>query len=54
MIKSYKHIVWDWNGTILCDVDLGIEIMNGLLQQRSLSLRTSPSYRDLFTIPVRD
>jgi phosphoglycolate phosphatase len=54
MIKSYKHIVWDWNGTIFCDVDLGIEIMNGLLHQRSLPLLTRLSYRDLFTIPVKD
>jgi hypothetical protein len=54
VIKSYKHIIWDWNGTILCDVELGIEIMNGLLRQRSLHLLMSPSYRDLFTIPVKD
>jgi phosphoglycolate phosphatase len=54
MIKRYKHIIWDWNGTILCDVNLGIEIMNGLLHQRSLPLLTSLSYRDLFTIPVKD
>ena len=54
MIKSYKHIIWDWNGTIFCDVDLGIEIMNGLLHQRGLPLLTSLSYRDLFTIPVKD
>jgi phosphoglycolate phosphatase len=54
MIKSYKHIIWDWNGTISCDVDLGIEIMNGLLHQRSLPLLTSLSCRDLLTIPVKD
>jgi phosphoglycolate phosphatase len=54
MIKNYKHIVWDWNGTILCDVELGIEIMNGLLQQRRLALLTPASYRDLFTMPVQD
>ena len=40
MIRSYKHIIWDWNGTIFCDVDLGIEIMNGLLDQRGLPLLT--------------
>ena len=53
MIKNYKHVVWDWNGTILCDVELGIEIMNGLLQQRRLALLTPASYRDLFTMPVQ-
>ena len=54
MIKSYQHIIWDWNGTIFCDVDLGIEIMNGLLRQRGLPLLTRLSYRDQFTIPVKD
>jgi phosphoglycolate phosphatase len=54
MIKSYKHVIWDWNGTIFCDVDLGIEIMNGLLHKRSLPLLTSLSYRDVFAIPVKD
>lgn len=53
-IKNYKHIIWDWNGTIFRDVDLGIEIMNGLLHQRGLPLLTNLSYRELFTIPVED
>ena len=54
MIRSYKHIIWDWNGTIFCDVELGVEIINELLQQRRLPLLTTPAYRDVFTIPVRD
>ncbi len=54
MIKSYKHVIWDWNGTIFSDVDLGVEIINGLLHQRRLPLLTRASYRDMFTIPVRD
>ena len=53
MIKSYKHIIWDWNGTIHCDVDLGIEIMTKLLDQRSLPLLTSLSYRRLFTTRLK-
>jgi phosphoglycolate phosphatase len=54
MIQQYKHVVWDWNGTILCDVDLGIDIMNGLLGRRGLPLLTRSSYRDAFIMPVKD
>ncbi len=54
MLKSYKHIVWDWNGTILSDVELGLEIINGLLQERRLALLTTESYRDVFMMPVQN
>jgi phosphoglycolate phosphatase len=54
MIKKYKHVIWDWNGTIFNDVELGIEIINGLLRPRGLPLLTRTSYRALFTIPVKD
>jgi phosphoglycolate phosphatase len=53
MINRYKHVIWDWNGTIFNDVDLGIEIMNGLLSKRGLPLLTNLSYRAVFTIPVQ-
>jgi phosphoglycolate phosphatase len=52
MIERYKHVIWDWNGTIFNDVDLGVQIMNGLLRQRGLPLLSSSSYRAVFTIPV--
>ena len=54
MIKKYKHVIWDWNGTIFSDVELGIEIINGLLHRRGLPLLDVVSYRATFTIPVRD
>ncbi len=54
MIKHYKHVIWDWNGTIFSDVALGIEIVNGLLRERGLPLVDEKSYRDVFTIPVKD
>ena len=36
MIKNYKHIIWDWNGTILNDVDLCVELINELLKEHNL------------------
>ena len=29
-----KYIIWDWNGTLLDDVALCIDVMNGMLRRR--------------------
>ena len=54
MIEKYKHIIWDWNGTIFNDVVLGVDIINKLLKERKLNLLTIDLYKDVFTIPVKD
>lgn len=50
----YRHIVWDWNGTLLDDVDYSIAVMNGLLARRDLPLLDRARYHALFDFPVRD
>jgi len=35
-IAKYKHIIWDWNGTLINDVWLVVEIMNKMLKKRKL------------------
>jgi len=54
MIEKYKHIIWDWNGTIFNDVELCVELINELLEQRGLKTVTLDKYRNVFTIPVRN
>jgi len=54
MIEKYKHIIWDWNGTIFNDVELGVEIINGMLAGRGITPLTTELYREKFTIPVQD
>lgn len=54
MIKKYKHIIWDWNGTILNDVNLCVELINWLAQSRSLPEIDIYRYREVFTIPVKN
>lgn len=51
--RSYTHIFWDWNGTLLDDAWLCIEVMNGLLEKYRLPLLTLERYHDLFDFPVR-
>ncbi|MEA1876715.1 MAG: HAD hydrolase-like protein [Bacteroidota bacterium] len=53
MQKEVKHIIWDWNGTLLNDVWLCLECINILLKQRSLPQLTLSSYHKLFSFPVR-
>lgn len=49
-----KIIIWDWNGTLLDDVQIGIEAMNILLRRRGLPLLTVERYKQEFTFPVKD
>ncbi|PID93349.1 MAG: hypothetical protein CSA95_08175 [Bacteroidetes bacterium] len=47
-------IIWDWNGTLLNDVDLCIALMNEMLQKRNMPLLAKERYQECFTFPVRD
>lgn len=51
-IKGKRHIIWDWNGTLLDDVGHAISVMNGLLQEHQLPLLTRERYRKVFEFPV--
>lgn len=53
-MHKYKAIIWDYNGTLLNDVEIGIESINVMLSKRNLLLLTSESYREAFTFPVKD
>jgi len=48
----WKHIIWDWNGTLLDDNWLSVEAMNVLLARRKLPLLTLDQYVSIFTFPV--
>lgn len=48
----YDTIIWDWNGTLLDDLDLSIKAVNVLLKERDLPILTLDRYRDIFGFPV--
>lgn len=54
MTESEKHILWDWNGTLLDDVVVCIDCMNIMLEKRNLPQIDRQTYRDIFTFPVID
>jgi phosphoglycolate phosphatase len=51
--SPYRHVIWDWNGTLLDDLDLCIDVMNGLLECRGLPLLDRARYHAVFDFPVR-
>ena len=53
-ISKYKHIIWDFNGTLLNDADHVISVMNTMLSRRSLPGIDRNSYSELFDFPVID
>jgi phosphoglycolate phosphatase len=54
MVRTYKHIIWDWNGTLFNDVDLCLDVLNRLLISKNLPSITLDTYRNIFTFPVKD
>ena len=51
----YQTILWDFNGTILNDVAIGIDSINTLLRRRNLPLiEGEERYRERFRFPIID
>jgi phosphoglycolate phosphatase len=48
----YQHIIWDWNGTLLDDAWLCVEVMNGMLAQHGLPALSPARYETIFDFPV--
>jgi phosphoglycolate phosphatase len=49
-----KSVIWDWNGTLLNDLDFCISTINILLKRRNLPLLNRNSYKEVFSFPVKD
>ena len=48
-----KHIVFDWNGTLVNDAWIFVDILNVLLLSRGLKIINSNDYRQLFSMPIK-
>ena len=48
-----KHILWDWNGTLLDDTQAAVGALNAMLERRGAKPITTAFYRDNFAFPVR-
>ena len=50
---KYKHIIWDWNGTLLNDLTLCVDLLNVSLEKRKLPAMTEEKYRKKFLFPIK-
>jgi len=49
---KYEHIIWDWNGTLLNDLWLGIEIANKMLENHGTKQLSTAAYQEAFGFPI--
>ena len=51
--QPIEHIVWDWNGTLIDDIDMCLGIMNSMLAPRDLPTMDRAYYLEHFDFPVQ-
>ena len=52
---KYTHVFWDFNGTILADMQAGMESTNEMLSSRELPVIPSLEvYRTIFDFPIKE
>lgn len=53
-LDDKTHIIWDWNGTLLNDIEMCVGIISKLLTQHGYEPVSLERYRQIFRFPVRD
>lgn len=48
----YAHVIWDWNGTLLDDVDLARRVVDAMLLRRGLPGLDRARYHEIFDFPI--
>lgn len=51
---GYRFVIWDWNGTLLDDAWLSVEVINQLRRRRRMPLITRERYQEVFGFPLRE
>ena len=51
---KYDYLVLDFNGTIIDDVDLCLNILNHLLEERNYKKVSLEEYKHIFTFPIKN
>ena len=53
MLKSKEHIIFDWNGTLINDAFVFVNVLNTLLKKRNLEKISLKKYREVFCFPIK-
>lgn len=51
-IEDKEHVIWDWNGTLLNDVDHAVKVVCRILEEESLPSIDVQQYKSVFRFPV--
>lgn len=51
---DYSHVLWDLNGTLLDDLDVGLAVQAVMLRERGLPPLTKERYLATFNFPIKD
>lgn len=51
-LDNKKHVIWDWNGTLLSDLEHAVRVVNQLLTEEGLATTTVDHYKKIFGFPV--
>ena len=51
-VGGYKHVVWDWNGTLLNDLDIAVDAVGALLEEHNIPKVSADHYKKVFRFPV--
>lgn len=51
---KYKHIIWDWNGTLLNDLELAVATIGKLMNKHGLQPISKEGYLKEFGFPVEE
>ena len=49
----YKYLIWDFNGTILDDLELCLHLLNVMLEKQNKPKLDVPAYKHVFGFPIR-
>lgn len=49
-----KHVFFDFNGTIIDDLDLCLELLNDILKKHKRPVVDINRYKDIFTFPIKN
>lgn len=52
--KKFDHVIWDWNGTVMDDVDIALAAVNPLLKSQGLTELCLEGYRSVFGFPIKN
>ena len=52
--SNYKHIIWDWNGTLINDAWLFVDVINKILKENDMNIINVKKYKKIFGFPIKN